>query len=49
MPTLSTKGSRGKPTTTWLSVVKIKLNIEWDDAIEIAKNSKDWNIIINRR
>ena len=42
---------RGKPTTTWLSVVKNDLktlNIEWVDAIEIAKNSKDWNIIINR-
>ena len=42
---------RGKPTTTWLSVVKNdfkSLNISWDDAIEFAKDTKEWNTIINR-
>ena len=41
---------RGKPATTWLSVVKndLKLmNLTWDEAIEIAKDSKQWETIIS--
>ena len=41
----------GRPTTTWLSIVKNdlkKLNLTWNEAIDIAQNTKEWDIIISR-
>ena len=44
------KRKKGRPTTTWLSTIKDdlrKLDLTWNEAVEISKEKDDWDNLIN--